>query len=433
MKTRTFIQVIVIVLLAAGAVVVGVGILKIKPPAPADPHGHGGAHAEEGGHEGHTDEEHVRGPKGGRLLGEKDFQAEVTIHEPPGLEPGFRVYFYENGKPLEPAGIDLTLELHRINRTELITFEKHGMFLEGEQPAVEPHSFEAKVKAARGGKTYEWSFQSLEGRVEMAEESRRKAGIGIETAGPAMLTTRLDLNGRISPNEEQMTHVIPRFPGVIKTVKKRLGDAVSRNEVLATAESNESLQIYEIKAELAGTVIKRHVTIGEFVSGQEPIFTIADLSTVWADFAVFRQDFPLLREGQPVWLEGGPGMEKVEARIDYISPFGSENSQTMLARAVVPNPKGEWRPGLFVRGSVITEHVEVPVAVKAGALQTFRDWDVVFIRAGDLFEAAPVEIGRRDDEWVEIKSGLKAGDKYAAENSFIVKADIGKAGAAHDH
>jgi cobalt-zinc-cadmium efflux system membrane fusion protein len=431
MKTRTFVQIITIIVLLVGAAFVGNRILNIEPPAPADPHGHGG-----GGHEGHDDhaeEEPVKGPKGGRLFGEKDFQTEVTIYEPAGLEPNFRLYFYENGKPLDPAGIEATVELHRINRIDIITFEKQGMFLAGEQPAVEPHSFDAKVEVERGGKTYKWAYQSLEGRVEMPEDSRKKAGIGIETAGPAKLSIQLDLNGKIAPNEEQMTHVIPRFPGVVKSVKKKLGDKVEKGEVLATVESNESLQVYEIKTEMAGTVIRRNVTLGEFVSGQEPIFTVADLSTVWADFSVYRQDFPLLREGQTVVLEGGPGMEKVEAKIDYISPFGSENSQTMLARATVPNKSGEWRPGLFVRGSVITDQAEVPVAVKANALQTFRDWDVVFISVGELFEAVPVEIGRRDEEWIEIKSGLAAGDKYAAENSFIVKADIGKAGASHDH
>jgi membrane fusion protein, heavy metal efflux system len=154
---------------------------------------------------------------------------------------------------------------------------------------------------------------------------------------------------------------------------------------------------------------------------------------VWADFSVYRQDFPLLREGQTVIVDGGPGMEKTEAKIAYISPFGSENSQTMLARAVVPNPKGDWRPGLFSKGEVLVDEVEVPVAVKASAVQTFRDWNVVFINVGDFFEVVPVELGRRDGEWVEIKSGLKAGERYAAENSFIVKADVGKAGAAHEH
>lgn len=427
MKTKTFVQIIAIVVLLGGTLFVGARVLKSKPPAAAGDHG-----GESLSGEGHA-EESVKGPKGGRLFGEKDFQAEVTIYEPAGLEPNFRVYFYENGKPLDPVGIKLTLELQRINRTNLITFQKEGMFLAGEQPAVEPHSFEVTVNAEFGGKRHNWTYQSLEGRVEMSEASRQKAGIGIETAGPAKLAIRLDLNGKITPNEEQMTHVIPRFPGVVKAVRKKLGDKVAKGESLATVESNESLRTYDITAEMAGTVIRRNVTLGEFVSGTEPIFTVADLSTVWADFSVYRQDFPLLREGQTVVLEGGPGMEKAEAKIDYISPFGSENSQTMLARATVANPGGEWRPGLFVRGSVVTDLAEVPVAVKVSALQTFRDWDVVFIRVGDLFEAVPVELGRRDDQWVEIKSGFKAGEQYATENSFIVKADIGKSGATHDH
>ncbi len=410
------------------SLVFGFGVLiagyKILHPKPAE---HTGEH-------GHGDEEEVaKGPHGGRLLGKKDFQTEVTIYEPAGREPNFRVFFYENGKPLEPANIALTLELRRINHIDRITFEREGMFLASRQPAVEPHSFAVKIEAQRAGETYRWSYESLEGRVTMSEESRRKAGIELATAAPAKLSVKLELNGKIAPNEEHMSHVIPRFPGVLKSVPKRLGDAVERGDVLATVESNESLQTYEIKAEIAGTVIRKDATLGEFVSGQESIFTIADLSTVWADFSVYRQDFPLLRGGQSIAIDGGAGMETSTAKIDYISPFGSENSQTMLARAVVPNPAGEWRPGLFVHGKVLTDETEVPVAVQAGALQTFRDWDVVFIRVGELFEAVPVETGRRDDEWVEIKSGLKAGDVYAAKNSFIVKADIGKSGATHDH
>jgi cobalt-zinc-cadmium efflux system membrane fusion protein len=100
---------------------------------------------------------------------------------------------------------------------------------------------------------------------------------------------------------------------------------------------------------------------------------------------------------------------------------------------VVPNPKGELRPGLFVSGDVVFEEADVPVAVKASGLQTFRDWDVVFIRVGKLFEAVPIELGRRDAEWIEVKSGLPAGSLYAADNSFIIKADVMKSGATHDH
>ena len=82
---------------------------------------------------------------------------------------------------------------------------------------------------------------------------------------------------------------------------------------------------------------------------------------------------------------------------------------------------------------VVLEEVTVPVAVKREGLQKFRDWDVVFIRVGDLFEARPLELGRKDGEWVEVLSGLRPGENYASANSFILKADIGKAGASHDH
>jgi membrane fusion protein, heavy metal efflux system len=105
----------------------------------------------------------------------------------------------------------------------------------------------------------------------------------------------------------------------------------------------------------------------------------------------------------------------------------------MLARVELPNPTGSWRPGLFVTGEIIAEEAEVPVAVKTSALQQFRDWDVVFMQDGAMFEIAILDLGRRDSEWVEVLSGLPAGQKYATENSFIIKADILKSGAAHDH
>ena len=105
----------------------------------------------------------------------------------------------------------------------------------------------------------------------------------------------------------------------------------------------------------------------------------------------------------------------------------------MLARVELPNPDGAWRPGLFVTGDVIVEEGEVPVAVKAEALQTYRDWTVVFVREGDVFEVRPVELGRRDQTSVEILSGVESGQQYAASNSFVVKAELGKAGASHDH
>jgi len=288
------------------------------------------------------------------------------------------------------------------------------------------------VLATWKGAQHRWEYGAYEGRVELSPEAAKHAGLEVETAGPATLETRLRLNGLIVPNEDRLAHVLPRFAGIVKEVRKRIGDRVERGEVLAVVQSNQSLRPYEVVSEVAGTVIQKHVTPGEFVAEGDELFAVADLSTVWVDLNVYRQDFSRLAVGQPVLLDAGEGAPTVEGRISYISPFGAPNTQTMLARVVLPNPVGAWRPGLFVTGEVTVNQAQAPLAVRADALQSLRDWTVVFVEDGNIFEARPIEVGRRDDQWVEVLSGLSPGQRYVAKGSFVLKADVGKSGASHD-
>ena len=121
------------------------------------------------------------------------------------------------------------------------------------------------------------------------------------------------------------------------------------------------------------------------------------------------------------------------ATLSYLSPFGSQETQTLRAIASLPNPDGKWRTGLFVHAWLVIEEKEVPVAVRFDALQTFRDWDVVFMKYNDVYEIAILELGQRDGDWIEVVSGLEAGTLYITENAFVVKADVMKSGASHDH
>jgi membrane fusion protein, heavy metal efflux system len=124
---------------------------------------------------------------------------------------------------------------------------------------------------------------------------------------------------------------------------------------------------------------------------------------------------------------------EAEGVISYVGSLVGEDTRAAKARVNLQNPERSWRPGLFVTVYVLQSDAEVPVAVAVGAIQTVRDWKVVFGRFGDEFEARPVELGRSDGAWVEVRSGLKPGTQYAASNSFVIKADLGKAGASHDH
>lgn len=426
MNYKAILNAALIALLLIGGAYAAKRILGIELTSKTEGGGHGGAAAAD-------DPSKRRGPHGGRYFGEPDFECEVQIYEPEGVTPEFHVYFYKDGQPFDPKDVKIVIKLERINRTDTINFKKEADYYIGDGDVVEPHSFHAFVNVQAEGKTYEWKFDSIEGRAEMPDEILARAGVEMVKAGPAKIRQSLSLRGRVQLNEQTRSVIHPRFPGVVKTVTKELGDMVKKGDVLATVESNESLQTYEVKADSEGTVIEREVRQGGFVDSEDALFVIVDLSQVWVDFIVHRKDFPLLKTGQAVTIHADEGIESVEAMLSYLSPFSAEGSQTMMARAVVPNPKGELRPGLFVTGDVVYEEAEVPVAVKTSALQSFRDWDVVFVRVGTLFEAMPFEIGRRDAEWIEVKEGIPAGISYAAENSFIIKADVMKGGATHDH
>jgi cobalt-zinc-cadmium efflux system membrane fusion protein len=271
------------------------------------------------------------------------------------------------------------------------------------------------------------------GHVELDAEQIAVAGIEIAVAGPAEIRERVLLNGRIAPDEDAIAHLMARFPGVVRSVHKRLGDPVAAGDVLAVIESNESLHPYELRARMAGTVIAKEISPGEFVAGDRELFVIADLSTVWVDLDVYRPDFGRLRPGQRVRVDAGDGTPPVETTLSYLSPIGSPSTQTLLARAVLPNPDRSWRPGLFVTAEVETDARPAPVAVAAEAIQRLRDRDVVFVAEDGVFQAQPVALGRRDGGRVEVQEGLAAGQRYVARGSFLVKAELGKAGASHDH
>jgi membrane fusion protein, heavy metal efflux system len=417
-------------LAAIGAIIVvglGLGALVLRVDR-AETEGDGGS-----GHGGGGEARAAKGSHGGRLLEDGSFTTEVTIFER-GVPPGLRLYFYEDGKPLDPSQVTARVMLERFGgEIDTFTFRPEGGYLAGSGVVAEPHSFRVTVDAAFGGQTHTWTYESYEARVVLSPEAASRAGIETAVAGPATLETRLRLNGIIKPNEDRLAHVLPRFSGIVRDVRKRLGDAVGNGEVMAVVQSNQSLQSYEVRSEIEGTVIQKHVTPGEYVAEGDDLYTVANLDSVWVDLNVYRQDFPRLAVGQPVVLDAGEGLPKAEGRIDYISPFGAANTQTMLARVILTNPGRAWRPGLFVTGEVVVERKPAPIAVRATALQTLRDWNVVFLQEGDAYQAQPVEIGTRDEQFVEILAGVAAGQPYVARNSFVLKAELGKSGAIHDH
>jgi cobalt-zinc-cadmium efflux system membrane fusion protein len=197
--------------------------------------------------------------------------------------------------------------------------------------------------------------------------------------------------------------------------------------------SSTGLNRFEIRAPFSGTVVEKHLSLGEAVKEDASIFTVSDLSSVWAEFAVSPKDLAAVRVGQRVIVSSTAFESKAEGTISYVGALLGEQTRTARARVTLTNPKGAWRPGLFVTVAVLGEDQDVPLTVSADAIQTIDEQPMLFMAAPGGFVARRVKVGRSDGRTVEILGGMKPGDKYAAANTFVLKSELGKASAEHGH
>ncbi len=268
--------------------------------------------------------------------------------------------------------------------------------------------------------------------VKLTPEQIGAADIAVATAGPANIRERLPLYGVIAPNAERVREVTARFPGVVRTVSKRVGDSVEQGEILASIESNESLKTYNVVAPLAGAIGARNANPGE-QTGDKSLFTVVDLSTLWVELSLFPRDVAKVRVGQTVRVGSADANLTSEGKIVYVAPFGSSSNQTLTARVLLDNREQKWRPGLYVTAEVTLANEPVALAVSNQGLQTLEDRNVIFVRADEGFEPRSVRLGRSDGEWTEVLAGLEPGVIYATKNSFILKAELGKGETEHGH
>ena len=195
----------------------------------------------------------------------------------------------------------------------------------------------------------------------------------------------------------------------------------------------KNITYYEVRAPISGLVITKAIARGQVIKEDSEIFTLADVSDMYANLTIYPKDLGVIKIGQKATINAAASDLEGEGVVSYISALIDEQTRTAKARVTLDNEDGHWRAGMFINVALITEEIEVPVAVSVDALQTLYDWSVVFGRYGEYFEARPLELGRSDGSMVEVLDGFSAEEQYAAGNSFAIKAELGKAGASHDH
>lgn len=351
-----------------------------------------------------------------------------------------------------------------------------------------------------------------ENLVRLNAAELEEFNIEIARAEPGSLDVYVELPGELVINTDRQAHVVPRVPGIVREVYKKLGDTVKKDEVMAVIESrvladtkagfmaarerfdmaqlnfsrekslwnkkisseqeyfnarqvlvearielrsteqklytlgfsedylkklpenpDSTFTRYEIRAPFTGTIIQKHITLGEALKDDSEAFIVADLKTVWVDISVYQKDLALIRVGQKTLIEFGQTIPDVEGKISYVGPLVGESTRTTLARVILPNPDGKLRPGMFITARVATESSSVRLRTTKSALQNLDNKTVVFVKTSEGFLPHPVKVGRSNASFVEIISGLEKGAYYASQGAFTLKAQISKGGFDDGH
>jgi cobalt-zinc-cadmium efflux system membrane fusion protein len=375
--------------------------------------------------------DYERGPSNGRMLVDGDFAVELAIFET-GVPPEYRAWVTAGDAQVAPNDVDLQVTLTRLgNVQDRINFFVEGDYLRGDQVIYEPHSFLVSVTANHRGSRHAWEFDSFEGRTSISPAMVAGFGIETATAGPASISQNLDVIGQTVAHPELSRQISARFNGIVTAVYVSVGERVREGQRLLTIESDSSLTPYTISSPIDGYVSQRIANPGEQTNSRV-LLEILDTSQVWAELSIHLSQRNQVTEGMPVRISSPISEATVSGVIDSFN-LSVRPNQSIIARVLIDNENNAFAPGTFIEGSIETGEIEVPLAVKRTGLQPFRDFTVVFAQIGDTYEVRMLDLGRQDGEWIEVLGGLNPGTTYVTTNSYILKADVEKSGASHDH
>ena len=179
---------------------------------------------------------------------------------------------------------------------------------------------------------------------------------------------------------------------------------------------------YKISAPFDAVVIDKHITRGEVVKPDSPVFTIADLKTVWVDFDVFPKDLPYVKKGQSVAIL--LRNQNIKAELMFVSPVLNPETRTATARVILDNSEGILYPGQFVTAHLNNKTYSGGIVVPQKAVQMIEGKKCVFVKIGNKYEPRNITLGQSNKDRVEIISGLKEGESVVTGGAFELKSKI---------
>ncbi len=197
-------------------------------------------------------------------------------------------------------------------------------------------------------------------------------------------------------------------------------------------DEDPDLRLYAIHAPIDGTVIMRHITQGEYIENTTMIYEIADLNTVWVEVGVFPKDIYNIRTGQVVTVVNPITQKTAQAKIIYVSPIISDETITAKAIAELDNSQRYWKPGTFIITTIPTERIKDQITVPKTAIQGTPGKEFMFVKTAEGIEKRNVKLGASNETQAIILTGLKKGEEYVTNQTFLLRAELEKDTVEHE-
>ena len=221
--------------------------------------------------------------------------------------------------------------------------------------------------------------------------------------------------------------------------KSRAAVAAARDKVkmlgVGARREGDGASYFSIAAPFAGTVIEKTAVPGALAEPVKPLFTVADLSTVWIEASVYEKDLPRLVRGAAatVTVAAWPGAP-AKGRLTYISSLMDKETRTVKARVEVPNRDGRLRPGMFANVAIVVSGPATGnvIVIPEDAMVLMEGKPTVFVRGDHGFEPKTVTPGERRVGRMEIKDGIKPGEEVVVAGAYELKARVQRSKLGED-
>lgn len=271
--------------------------------------------------------------------------------------------------------------------------------------------------------------------LSLSKESQELIDLKTAKTRLSVFKKSISVFGQIAQDAQTSVHVVSPVTGTIIDAKAQIGSSVKKDEILCVVSKiNGETSLHEVKAPIAGIVIGAFAKVNDRVDTVSSIYTIADLTKLWATFEVYEKDIAEIKLGQKVSARSLAYPDQVfEGEIIFISPRVDETSHTIKVRAIVDNKNMMLKLGMFVSGDIISEGREKYLSVPADAVQTIGDDKIIFLKTGDnKFAIRKIKIKAETKEEVFIddvspqgeNTQMKEGDEVAVSGAFLLKSEL---------